>query len=139
MSEADGVISTPRTRALARDLSRRTALAGLAVLPATLPAAAEAAADPISAAIERHRAAVVIYEAVVYARATFDDIDVETDEQRTELDRLDAAVEETCRPCKQAGVNLINTEPTALAGVIADRGNPVHPDPDGEGRRHVHA
>ncbi|UPK35163.1 hypothetical protein IVB18_45545 [Bradyrhizobium sp. 186] len=51
---------TSESRKPAEGLSRRNMLGAMAVLPATLPTVATATADPIFAAIERHRAARVI-------------------------------------------------------------------------------
>jgi hypothetical protein len=48
---------TSESRKPAKGLSRRAALAGLAVLPAAIPATAAASADPIYAAIGAHRKA----------------------------------------------------------------------------------
>jgi hypothetical protein len=101
-----------------RGLSRRHMLAGLAVLPAALPAAAEAAADPIHAAIERHKQTAAVWDAAVHARSNFNDLHM-TAEQREQRDELDDAVEDAWMPCRQAGVDLINTAPTTSAGIIA--------------------
>jgi hypothetical protein len=76
------------------------------------------AVDPIYAAIERHKAAGIVWEAAVDVRAHFPDLHM-TDEQREQRDRLDGAVEDAWEPCDQAGVDLINTAPTTPAGIIA--------------------
>ena len=78
------------------------------------------AVDPIYAAIERHKAAALIWDAAVNVRADFPDTaDASTDEQQERLYELESAVDETWEPCEQASVDLINTAPTTLAGIIA--------------------
>ena len=79
MNQADSVHSTPPTNTSplskpAEGLSRRHMLAGLAVLPAALPAAA-AEPDPVHAAIERHRHLSADYTAAVDRRAPLESED----------------------------------------------------------------
>jgi len=88
------------------------------MLPAALPAAVEAAADPIYAAIERHKETAAVWDAAVNVRANINDLDM-TDEQWEQCDELDDAVEDAWRPCEQAGIDLVNTEPTTQAGIVA--------------------
>jgi hypothetical protein len=76
------------------------------------------AVDPIYATIERHKAAALIWDAAVNVRADFNDLHM-TDEQREQRDLLDDAVEDAWEPCEQSSVDLINTAPTTLAGIIA--------------------
>ena len=102
----------------AKGLSRRHMLGGLAVLPAAFPTAAAAGADPIFAAIERHKQAAAVWDAAVDVRSNFNDLDM-TDEQREQRDELDDAVEDAWIPCSHAGADLINTEPTTSAGIVA--------------------
>jgi hypothetical protein len=78
---------------------------------------AQAGPDPIFAAIERHKAAAVIWDAAVDVRSHFNDLDM-TDEQREQRDLLDDAVEDAWEPCEQAGVDLITTKPITPAGII---------------------
>jgi hypothetical protein len=100
-------------------LSRRAALAGVmsaAALPVAvaLPVPAMAVkTDPIFAAIERHKAAAAIWDAAVSIRGDSDESD------RDETLRLDVAVDEAWEPCVQAGLDLLDTEPTTLAGIVA--------------------
>jgi hypothetical protein len=101
----------------AKGLSRRLMLGGLAILPAVLPAVA-AGPDPIFAAIDRHKQTAAVWDAAVDVRSNFNDLDM-TDEQREQRDELDDAVEDAWRPCEQAGIDLVNTEPTTQAGIIA--------------------
>jgi hypothetical protein len=108
------------------DTTRRhllTIAAGGAVA-ATIPAGARAysghAADPIFAAIEKHRAAAAVWDAAVGVRASFPEgPEPMTDERWEERDRLDAAEEDAREPLVDAGVDLVGTKPTTLAGIIA--------------------
>ena len=75
------------------------------------------AVDPIYAAIERHKAAGIVWDAAVDVRSNFNDLHM-TDEQREQRDLLDDAVEDAWEPCEQAGIDLITTEPTTPAGII---------------------
>jgi hypothetical protein len=88
-------------------------------LPATVPALAAVGVDPIFAVIERHKRAAVVWDAAVDVRSNFNDLDMSTDEQWEQRDELDDATEDTWRPCEQAGIDLVNTEPTTQAGIIA--------------------
>jgi hypothetical protein len=78
------------------------------------------AADPIYAAIEKHKAACIPWDAAIDARAEFpESADPMTDKQWEQRDALDDAVDDTREPLVDAGVNLVCTKPTTLAGVIA--------------------
>jgi hypothetical protein len=81
-------------------------------------AAAALPGDPIYAAIERHKETCAVWDAAVDVRAHFNDLTM-TVEQRRQRDLLDDAVEDAWEPCAQAGVGLINTKPTTLAGIVA--------------------
>jgi hypothetical protein len=94
-------------------------LAGLTILPATVPALAAVGVDPIFAVIERHKRAAVVWDAAVDVRSNFNDLDMSTDEQWEQRDELADAVDDAWRPCEQAGINLVNTKPTTQAGIIA--------------------
>jgi hypothetical protein len=41
------------------------------------------------------------------------------DEQRRQLKRLEEAIDDAWEPCEQAGIDLIYTKPTTLAGIVA--------------------
>jgi hypothetical protein len=86
------------------------------VAPAASLASGET--DPIYAAIERHKAAAVIWDAAVTVRADFPDLDI-SDEQAKQRDLLDEAVDAAWVPCEQAGIDLITTEPITHAGIVA--------------------
>ncbi|MCK1714019.1 MULTISPECIES: hypothetical protein [unclassified Bradyrhizobium] len=90
-------------------------LGALAVLPIALPAAA-AVSDPVFAAIERHRAARVIWDGEVDVRSQFEDLAM-TAEQRRQRDVLDDAVVDARDALDRTSVALINTSPTTFAGI----------------------
>jgi hypothetical protein len=94
--------------------------AGSAVLALVDVTGALAAVDPIHAAIAKHKAAKVPWDAAIDIRSVFPDSAFpKTDEQWEEQDRLDDAIEAAWEPLEQASVDLINTAPTTLAGMVA--------------------
>src|SRR5665811_1157107 len=104
--------------------SRRAVLAGIAsaaAMPiAGIPNTAAATTDPIFAAIARHKAAAAKWDVAVNIRACFPDGAAPmTVEQRDERDELDDAVDDAWIPCRQAGIDLINSKPTTPAGIVA--------------------
>ena len=84
----------------------------------TTAAADVSSADPIYAAIEQHKQTAAIYDAAAAQRAGFEDLDMNT-EQAKQCGLLDEALEVAWVPCEQAGIDLITTEPTTLAGITA--------------------
>jgi hypothetical protein len=115
MTKPKKIIDTTRRHLL-------TIAAGGAVAAAIPDARAYSghAADPIYAAIEKHRAAAAVWDAAVGVRAEFPEgPEPRTDEQWEELDRLDDAEEDAREPLVDAGVDLVGTKPTTLAGIIA--------------------
>jgi len=107
------------------DQARRrllTVVAGGAVAAAIPAADARAepgnAADPIYAAIERHKQAAAVYDAATDVRARFNDINM-NDEQRKQLAVLEDAADEAWDPREEAAIDLLNTKPTTLAGIVA--------------------
>jgi hypothetical protein len=128
MTQATRVHSTPPTNTPEITSTRRhllTAAAGVAVA-AALPIAAATptgamavarAVDPIFTAIEKHKAAGIVWDEAVDVRADFNDMDM-TDEQREQLDKLVEAVDEAWEAVDQAGLDLITTGPTTPAGII---------------------
>jgi hypothetical protein len=134
MTQADRVHSTPPTSSPVDPMRRRflstaagVAAGGAALTLATVSATADAAApmaalassdvDPIFAAIERHRAARVIWDGEVDARSHFEDLKM-TAEQRRQRDALDDAVADARDTLDEASVALINTGPTSFAGIV---------------------
>jgi hypothetical protein len=126
MTQADSVLSTPPTNTSAKQ-SRRSILGAIAAgAAATLvstiaePATAAAAlpADPIYAAIERHKAAALIWDAAVDVRADFPELDMD-DEQAKQRDLLDEAADAAWDSCEQTGIELVTTKPTTHAGMVA--------------------
>jgi hypothetical protein len=96
--------------------------AGGAALGAGLPLPAPAATpqglpDPIFAAIERHRAARVIWDGEVDVRSRFEDLTMTAD-QRRQRDALDDAVADARDALDKTSVALINTGPTTFAGIV---------------------
>jgi hypothetical protein len=136
MTQADSVHSTPPTNTSATnppgpvDTTRRrfiTIAAGASIIsvgslaavamPISATPVSDAPIDPIYAAIERHKAAGIVWDAAVDVRSNFNDLHM-TDEQREQRDLLDDAVEDAWEPCEQAGIDLITTKPTTPAGII---------------------
>jgi hypothetical protein len=122
MTQADSVHSTPPTNT---SLSRRNMIGAMATVgAAAIATAAPATAgfaepDPIFAAIERHRAAGIVWNAAVDVRADFPEFSAPmTEETNEERDRLDDAVDEARDPLEKAGVDLINTPPNTVAGIV---------------------
>ena len=129
MSKANSVHSTPPTNTPVDTTRRRflTVAAGASVASVgTLAVAAIAtgappaalAVDPIYAAIERHKAACVPWDAAIDVRAEFPEgPHPMTDEQWEQRDALDDAVDEARVILQQAGLDLINTAPTTATGI----------------------
>jgi len=127
MTQADRVLSTPRETASkinpSVDPTRRhllTVAAGGAVAAAipTAMLAATPAPDPIYAAIERHKAACIPWDAAIDVRAEFPEgPHPMTDEQWEQRDALDDAVDEARVILQQAGVDLIHTAPSTATGI----------------------
>lgn len=93
--------------------TRRAILAGVASLPVlALPAAAIAGPDPVFAAIERHRAAVLAYfEAAKPPFEMNDDDPRQADLRGAMVEAMDIAFE--------AGRSLAETVPTTMSGILA--------------------
>ena len=136
MTQADRVLSTPPTNMSATnppgpvDPTRRrfiTIAAGASIIsvgslaavamPISATPVSDAPIDPIYAAIERHKAAGIVWDAAVDVRSRFHDLHM-TDEQREQRNLLDDAVEDAWEPCEQSGIDLITTKPTTSAGII---------------------
>ena len=87
----------------------------VAAMPASGPACA---ADPIYAAIDRHRAATVVWDAAVDVWAKFSDGPAPMPiERRIERERINDAQEAARDALDDTGVDLINTSPTTLGGI----------------------
>jgi hypothetical protein len=131
MTQADSVHSTPptNTSAIQARSSRRTFLAqaagvatGGAALGMAIPSPAPAATpqglpDPIFAAIERHRAAGIVWNAAVDVRSVFPDSSEPMTDERVQRNELDDTVEEASVTLRKTGVDLIDTAPTTLDGI----------------------
>ena len=114
MTQADSVLSTPPTNTSADPTRRRfITIAGAAAIATIAPGIADAAEpDPIYAAIERHKAAGAAWDAAISVRARYEEVDDD------ETQRLQDAADEEWEPCEQAGIDLLNTEPSTLAGMV---------------------
>jgi hypothetical protein len=97
-------------------LSRRHMLAGLAILPVTLPAAAAVAADPAFALIAEKRAADIAHCKAIDAQD-----EAETRYGHGSLEAWDANEKcgDACEAVHEIDWKLANTAPTTLAGVAA--------------------
>jgi hypothetical protein len=95
------------------------ATVGAAAIATAAPAIAGLAEpDPIYAAIERHKAACLPWDAAIDVRAEFPEGPAPmTDEQWEQRDLLDEAVEDARDPLEKAGLDLINTAPTTATGI----------------------
>jgi hypothetical protein len=122
MTQADSVLSTPptNTSATRRKILGTIAIGTVAALASTIaePGAIALPADPIYAAIERHKETAAIWDTAVTARSGFNDLDM-TDEQARQCDLLEDAEDAAWEACDQAGIDLVTTEPTTPAGIIA--------------------
>jgi hypothetical protein len=135
MTQADSVHSTPptNTSALPVDPTRRRFIniaaggslvsVGSLVAAAAVPNATPEARhrpDPIFAAIERHRAAGIVWDAAVDVRSVFPEgPEPMTDEAWEQRETLDDAVGEARCALSEAGMDLIRTVPTTVGGIVS--------------------
>jgi hypothetical protein len=127
MIEAESVLSTPPTNTPI-DTTRRhflTVAAGASVASvgtlavAAMPtAAALAASDPIYEAIARHQAAAIVWDAAVDVWANFPGAEPMPIERRIERERTTSEMGKARDALDDAGVDLINTSPTTLGGIV---------------------
>jgi hypothetical protein len=124
MAQAKRVLSTPPTntpptrRKILGAIAAAAAATAVAAKPAAAAGIGPTAPDPIYAAIERHKAAAVIWDAAVTIRADFPDLHM-NDEQAEQCKLLDETEDAAWESCEQAGIDLIGTKPATLAGIIA--------------------
>jgi hypothetical protein len=121
MIEADRVFNTPPTNT---SVTRRKILgtaAGAAAALATTgasPMAASPAPDPIYAAIEKHGAAAVVWDAAVDVLAKFPGGPKPMPiERRIERERINDAWLAARNALDDVAIDLINTSPTTLGGI----------------------
>jgi hypothetical protein len=88
-----------------------------AIPTATLTAAP--AADPVYAAIERHKDLAKRFDAAWKVRARYKDFGEMTDEEKAHVQNLNDAIDEIGLPLEAAATDLFNTAPTTHAGIIA--------------------
>jgi hypothetical protein len=125
MAKATCVFSTPPTNTSARH-SRRSILSAIAgsaaaagsVAALALPTAKASEADPIYAAIERHKDLAKTYDAVGEGRAHCKDFGTLTEAERDRIRELNDATDEAHLPLEAAAMYLFNTHPTTRAGII---------------------
>jgi hypothetical protein len=122
MIQADSVHSTPPTNTPI-DTTRRhllTIAAGGAVATAipTAVLASSPAVDPIYAAIERHRKACREHNEAIDTHMDFEEVGM-TGEKLEEYKRLVAETDAAYDELEDAGLDLINTQPTTMAGIFA--------------------
>ena len=120
MAQADRVHSTPPTNTSARH-SRRSILGAIAAgsIAGLSPAiAAPLPADPIYAAIERHRKACAAHNEAIDIHMDFEEMGM-AGEKLEKNKRLVAETDAAYDRLEDAGLDLINTRPTTLAGIFA--------------------
>jgi hypothetical protein len=133
MTQADSVHSTPPTNTSAIDdpqspakpRSRRSVLgaiaaaAGATALTVAPARAAAPGADPVYAAIERHKDLAKAFDAVWKLRARCKDFGTLTEAEKARVRELNDATDAAGLPLEAAAMDLFNTAPTTRAGVIA--------------------
>jgi hypothetical protein len=114
-------IDTTRRRFIAISAGASVASVGaltVAAMPVTAPDSAACAADPIYAAIDRHRGLAKAYDAAWKLRADCEDFGTLTEEEEVRVNELDDATDAAYPPLEAAAMDLFDTEPTTLAGII---------------------
>jgi hypothetical protein len=99
-----------------RHLLTVAAAASIAGLSPAIAAALPA--DPIYAAIERHKDLAKALDAVWKPRAHCKDFGTLTPEEQAHVLKLNDAVDEAHLPLEAAAMDLFNTHPTTLTGII---------------------
>lgn len=124
MIQADRIHSTrlTNTSALPVDPTRRRLLtiaaAGATALTVGPVRAVASAADPIFAAIERHKAAGIVWDAAVSVRSEFPEGHEITEAQREQCRLLDDEEADARDALSKAGTDLIGTVPTTFGGIV---------------------
>jgi hypothetical protein len=93
------------------------AVAALAITSTAEGAAGLAEPDPIWVAIERHRQSAKLWESAVDAEACFPGLDM-NDEQARQFEVLQQARQAARDTLDDASIDLLNTVPTTLAGIV---------------------
>jgi hypothetical protein len=125
MTQATRVYSTPPTDASARH-SRRSILGAIAgsaaaaggITGLTPAIAAALPTDPIYEVIDRHRKAASEHNEALDIHMDFEELAM-TGEKLAKYNSLVAATAEAYDEIEDAGLDLINTRPTTLAGIFA--------------------
>jgi hypothetical protein len=122
MTQAKRVYSTPPTNTspARRNILGTIAAAAAATTIAAKPAAAVGPipADPIFAVIERHRKACGAHNEAIDIHMDFEELGM-TGAKLEEYKRLVAETAAAYDELDDAGLDLINTRPTTLAGIFA--------------------
>jgi hypothetical protein len=123
MTQADSVYSTPPTNTPV-DTTRRHFLTvatgasvGTLAALASMPALASPP-DPIFAVIDRHRKACAVHNEALDTHCAFEEVGMQG-EKREQYNRLRAATDAAYDELESMGLELINTLPTTLAGILA--------------------
>jgi len=74
--------------------------------------------DPIFAAIKRHRDLAKVYDEAVKLRAACKDFGTLTAEEKARVKELNDLIDAAGLPLEAAAMDLFNTEPTTLAGIV---------------------
>jgi hypothetical protein len=127
MDQANSVLSTPPTNTPI-DTERRRFLAvaagasvgtlAVAAMPTAAPDSPACTIDPIYAAIELHRKACAAHNEAIDIHMDFEELGM-TGEKLEEYKRLVAVTAAAYDELEDAGLDLINTRPTTLAGIFA--------------------
>jgi hypothetical protein len=96
-----------------------TIAAGATALTLAPARASAPAADPIYAAIERHKDLAKAFDAVWKLRGRCKDFGILTEAEKAHLQELDDATDAAGLPLEAAAMDLFNTAPTTHAGIIA--------------------
>ncbi len=95
------------------------AAAGATALTVAPARAAAPAADPIYAAIERHKDLAKTFDAVWKLRARCKDFGTLTEAEKARVRELNDAIDAAGLPLEAAAMDLFNTAPTTHTGIIA--------------------
>jgi hypothetical protein len=124
MPKATRVHSTPPTnmsptrRNILGTIAAAAAATAIAAKPVTAAAIGPIAPDPIYEVIERHRKACAAHNEAINTHMAFEEADMQ-DEKLARYKRLVADTAAAYDELEDAGLDLINTRPTTLAGIFA--------------------
>ena len=129
MPKADSAHSTPPTNMspTRRNILGTIAAAATAIAakPVTAPAIGPIEPDPIFAVIERHRKACREHHEAVDIHIDFEEVDMEG-EKLEKYNSLVAATAAAYDDLEDAGLDLINTRPATLVGILRSASTSNH-------------